>query len=246
MPYANRDIRPQKLGSWEDEKEVLIRHIKDLARDDRPLEILEAGCGRRWGLELEGVDFRLTGVDNNQDALDFRKGQGDLNVAILGDLNQVDLEKNRYDVIYSSNVLEHVDGAEKVLENFITWLKPGGILALIFPNRDSVKGFLTRTTPFRFHVFYKRYIQGWKDAGTPGSDPFPTFFDKVVSRKGMRQFCERHGLSILGEYYSDQKYTRPAFRALAALLTWGIHLISLRTLSADKTELVYIIKRSES
>jgi SAM-dependent methyltransferase len=241
MTDTNGDFGLQKLDSWDSEMKAIADHIQALARDDRPLEILEAGCGNRWGLDLKDLNFRLTGVDSNKDALNFRKTQ-DLTVAILGDLHKVELEKNSFDVIFNSNVLEHINGAEKVLDKFITWLKPGGVLALIFPNRDSVKGFLTRLTPFWFHVWFKRYVQGWKDAGTPGSDPFPTFFDKVVSPSGMTEYCQRRGLHIEGAYYSNNRYTRPAFHAVAMVLTWFLHLLSFGTLSVDKTELVYIIR----
>ena len=41
-----------------------------------------------------------------------RTKYNDLNEMIAGDLRSLDLEKNRYDVIYNSYVLEHIDGAD--------------------------------------------------------------------------------------------------------------------------------------
>src|SRR5690606_33965359 len=131
--------------------------------------ILEAGCGNSWQLKLPGVKYVLTGVDLNEDALRIRKCERkDLDGVIHGDLRTVALDADQYDVIYNSFVLEHVQQAEHVLSNFCRWLKPGGILILRIPDPKSVYGFLSRLTPFWFHVFYKRFIAGIKTAGKPG------------------------------------------------------------------------------
>ena len=62
---------------------------------------------------------------------------------------QLEIIKNHlYDVIYYSYVLEHVEGAERVLKNFVRWMKRGGIIILRFPKRDSARGILTLVTPF--------------------------------------------------------------------------------------------------
>ncbi|MGH8167190.1 MAG: class I SAM-dependent methyltransferase [Woeseiaceae bacterium] len=140
------------------------------------LNILEAGCGRRW--PFKKGSHTITDIDMDQHALDFRRDQqNDLDVAVLGDLRELELPTASFDVIYSAFVLEHVDGAEKVLDNFVSWLKPGGLLMLTFPDRDGVYGFFTRITPFWFHVLYKKYVEGIKNAGKPGFVPYETFHD---------------------------------------------------------------------
>lgn len=84
--------------------------------DSTPLDILEAGCGSRWGIDLAGVEYTLTGVDICERDLEIRRNEiKDLDLAIVGDLRTVSLEENAYDIIYNSFVLEHVDGAEQVL-----------------------------------------------------------------------------------------------------------------------------------
>ena len=179
--------------------------IKRYAHPGYPLAILEAGCGRRWPLNLGELHYTLTGVDINEDALEIRKNKSkDLDEVVLGDLRYVELEKEKYDVIFCSFVLEHVENAERVLENFCRWLKPGGLLILRIPDRDSVRGLITRITPFQFHVFYYKLV-GIKNAGQPGHGPFPTPFNKVVSRKGIHQYCQKHDL-IVKEEYGDGYY----------------------------------------
>jgi SAM-dependent methyltransferase len=235
----------QQVSSWKEEMDTMANHIKQKACSNRALNILEAGCGTRWDLDLEPVQYTLTGVDIDKNALDVRKNQQrDLDIAILGDLRTVTLEESEYDVIYSSYVLEHVDGAEGVLKNFVRWLKPGGILILRIPSRDSARGFLSRITPFWFHIFYKKYIQGAENAGKPGHDPFPTFYDKVVSRSGIYEFCEKHGLVMRAEYGKGRRRkNRWIFWFLSSLLVWIVHFASFRRLSVKYVDLIYVIEK---
>src|SRR5207248_8941613 len=119
---------------------IMEKYIKQKAVEKSPLHILEAGCGQFWPLELKDIEFTLTGIDSDKDALELRRARyNDLTETIVGDLRSVDSEKNRYDVIYNSYVLEHIDGAAGVLQKFANWLKPGGILILRIPDRNSVR-----------------------------------------------------------------------------------------------------------
>ncbi len=227
------------------ESQMLVRHIQAKGALRGTLSILEAGCGNSWQLELRGVRFVLTGVDLNEDALHLRKcHKRDLQEAILGDLRTVSLEANKYDVIYNSFVLEHVQDAERVLDNFHRWLSPGGILILRIPDRQSVYGLLSRVTPFWFHVFYKRYIGGIKTAGKPGFDPFPTFYDEVVSREGIRRWCASKGLAIREEVGWNYAVGRPG---LVSFVIGGVFkalsLLSLGRLAADHVNLTYVIEK---
>ncbi len=84
-----------------------------------PLEILEAGCGRSWPLDLGQLQFKITGVDSDTDALNARSTEiGDLHKAIAGDLRSITFEENSFDLVYSCEVLEHVNGAEAVVKRF--------------------------------------------------------------------------------------------------------------------------------
>ncbi len=221
--------------------ETIARHIRRHARKRGSLEILEAGCGRRWPFDLSDVDFRLTGIDLDRDALKSRlELKGDIDVAIHGDLGSARLAEEGYDVIYSSYVLEHVPDGRLVLDNFVRWVRPGGMIILRFPNRDSVYGSLTRITPFWMHVKYKRYLRGRKNAGKPGHGPYPTYHDEVISRKAFHQYVAGKGLRIEKEY----GYGRLPF--FLELLTASISSLSLGTLRADHINLMYVLRKTES
>ncbi|MCC5815596.1 MAG: class I SAM-dependent methyltransferase, partial [Leptospira sp.] len=50
---------------------------------------------------------------------------------------EIPFENNTFDVVYSTNVLEHVNEPEKVLSEILRVLKPGGIAQVIFPSYHS-------------------------------------------------------------------------------------------------------------
>jgi 2-polyprenyl-3-methyl-5-hydroxy-6-metoxy-1,4-benzoquinol methylase len=44
----------------------------------------------------------------------------------------------RFDVVFASHVLEHVQNPKLILEKFEQWLKPGGKVIVIVPNSESI------------------------------------------------------------------------------------------------------------
>ena len=107
------DVELLQAGSLQEEVDLIERFIGALEPADGVVKILEAGCGQRWSIRLEGINYHLTGVDADAHALELRKTVvGDLDDAIFADLRSIDLGVARFDVIYSAFVLEHIDGVE--------------------------------------------------------------------------------------------------------------------------------------
>jgi SAM-dependent methyltransferase len=228
------------------DRQVFERRIEELATDDSKIDILDAGCGRRWPLSLAGVQYRLTGIDTDEEALRVRRDQtGDLDEWIAGDLRTVELGEAAYDVVYCSFVLEHVAGARTVLDRFTAALRPGGLLILRIPDRDSVFGFLTRITPFWVHVLYRRWVKGNKNAGKPGHEPYPTAYDQVVSRAGIGAYCADNGLEIIDEYGSDF-YLRELgpWRMVIVPLVKVVEALSFGRLTARHNNLSFVLRKA--
>ncbi|SFN75698.1 Methyltransferase domain-containing protein [Nitrosospira briensis] len=239
-PLGNLEL----TSSWERDAELIEDFIRQMGPVDGALRILEAGCGQSWSLRLDGVEYVLTGVDSDSHALDIRKNvMKDLDVAIVGDLRTVEFDAGTFDVIYNAFVLEHIHGAENVLNSFVRWLKPGGLIVIRIPDPDSVQGFVTRVTPHWFHIFYYRYLLKKKTAGLPGYAPFRTYYDSVVSRQGVRKFCEKNNLSIAAEF--GDGYIRPGegmIQLAIGMIKQIIASLSLGKLSARHTNLLYVLQ----
>lgn len=226
---------------------LLSRWIADQAsRTAPPLRVLEVGCGRRWTVDVDGIDVRITGIDLDENALTHRRDVvGDLDEAIHGDVRTVPMIRGAYDVAYSSFVLEHVSDAESVLDGMVEALREDGLLILRIPDKHSVFGFLSRMLPFWVHVLWKRWVEGNTNAGRPGHDPYPVVYDDVVSRRGLHDYAGRHGLDLL-----DEAGTNPHIAAMGRLAPVAmavqkmLALLSFGRLAGTHNNLTVVIRKS--
>jgi SAM-dependent methyltransferase len=233
------------LSQREAEEKLVEGWVHSRAQKDRPMQILEAGCGRWWVVKMNDISYELTGIDLDEVALEARKARySDMHHSFVGDLRTAELPSERYDVIYSSYVLEHVSGAEQVMERFVRWLKPGGIIIVRVPDRDSIQGFTTRLTPWWFHVFFYRYFQNMPDAGKPGFPPYPTVYDKVVSSRGMHEFAEAHGLKIKDEVmHGEFRRGNRLMKACIGAYARTVELLSFGRVHAKAANRTFILEK---
>lgn len=236
------------LNDYKEEDDLLVHHIKGLFDGKSELKILEAGCGQHWPLKLGDIKYRLTGVDLDAEALGYRVNiSKDLDEAIVADLRSLDMGSRKFDIIYNAFVLEHVENAALVLENFSRWLNPGGLLILKLPDRDSVFGFITDMTPHWFHVVYHKFVLGRKNAGKPGFGPYPTHYDRIVSRKGVRAFCDSHGFRIREERGIGSYVVESGTRArLVRFVAMAVSGLSLGRLPWKHNNLIYVLEKERS
>ena len=54
--------------SIDQEYTLMENYIKQKEISGSTLQILEAGCGRRWPLNLSGLQYKITGVDIDKTA----------------------------------------------------------------------------------------------------------------------------------------------------------------------------------
>ena len=229
---------PLEVFTWSDEIHLQERYINGLGR---PISILEAGCGNHWDLCI-AKPYTLTGLDVDEVALKIRaQKHGDLDRIIVGDVCSAQLDAGQFDVIYCSYVLEHVKGATKALDNFVRWLRPGGILVVRVPDRNSVYGAMTRLTPHWVHVLFYRYLLGYKNAGRPGYGPYPTYHEPVISQEGMRAFCGSRDLVLKELVMVDSGFRR---NLVVWALTMGVWLLSLGHLSWRHNNLCIVVRKS--
>nr|WP_281358537.1 class I SAM-dependent methyltransferase [Alteromonas ponticola] len=227
---------------------MLVRYIHQHFSDYNFISILEAGCGQHWALDLAGTEYSLTGIDADEDALALRKQNiGDLDTAIVGDLRVVDLPDEQFDLIYNAFVLEHVENAALVLDNFCRWLKPNGLIILKIPDRDSVYGFLARHTPHWSHVLFYRHIKQCEHAGQPGYAPYPVVYDNCISREGIRRFCRLNNLQLVTELGKNNYIKKNGL--IGSIVKYGaifLSVCSLGYLSWRHNDLIFIIRKPDT
>jgi len=156
------------------------------------LTILAAGCGRlsHWaypaGAVVSGVDISESQLADNQHVQE----------KFLGDVQTWQTER-QWDVVVSVYVLEHVDNPQQAVANMLAWTKPGGFLVLAVPNALSLKGLVTKMTPFGFHGWFYRNIYRRPHA------IFPTVMDWSITPANLRKQLVDHKIVI--EHFSGEQ-----------------------------------------
>jgi 2-polyprenyl-3-methyl-5-hydroxy-6-metoxy-1,4-benzoquinol methylase len=178
-----------------------------LAEAQRPVQLLDAGCGKHREIPIAD-DCYVVGVDISSQQLENNTA---VDEAILGDIQACELGRSRFDAVVCWYVLEHVDDPRRAILNMKMALKPGGVMILAVPHAFSVKGLVTRFTPFWFHGWVWHHVLGRKRI----AQPFPTVMAPMIAPQNLGEFARENGLSVefLAEYEGwEQKKLRSRLR----------------------------------
>ncbi len=226
--------------------DAVFRRIEQTVRDATAakdtVRVLEAGAGTQTHITVRD-DAYVVGIDNSQPSLDKNE---DLDEKILGDLGTHDFGDQRFDVIVSVYVLEHVVGPDRIIDHLASLLAPGGVLVVVVPNVRTPKGVITKYTPHPFHVWVRRRLLNQPDAGKPGHDPFPTVLDPAIAPDRMLDQVARLGLEVLDSFlFEDDKQRRLREKVALKGKAWdgvitAVDKASGGRYAADDTEFVLI------
>jgi len=122
-------------------KSELLRDIYNIIKDKR---VLDVGClgdysnkGRFWVHDFLRKNSDCVGIDLNKKALEKLKKIGEAKEIILGNA-ETHTFKNKFDVIFAGELIEHLDNPGIFLKNMKKHLKKRGILILTTPNTYSL------------------------------------------------------------------------------------------------------------
>lgn len=91
-----------------------------------PKSILDLGCGNGiYGAVLREDGAELFGVDLSRESVELCKSAG-YDQVILCPADQIEYEDEMFDMVFSSEVIEHVDDYERMLKEIHRVLKSGG------------------------------------------------------------------------------------------------------------------------
>jgi SAM-dependent methyltransferase len=124
-----------------------FKHAREIERYTPLLgkKMLEIGSGFGTGLAIAIAEFGVDGYGVEPSGVGF--GQGYVASRKLLTANGIDPERvinstgeslpfpdGSFDIVYSANVLEHTENPEKVLQEAMRVLRPGGLLYMEMPN----------------------------------------------------------------------------------------------------------------
>jgi len=166
-------------------EEAVCETANALLEGKSHIKLLEAGCGSASHVRFK-ADVYAVGIDISPQQLEQNSA---VREKILGDLQDYPLPKEEFDVVVCWMVLEHLPRPKEAMLNMFGSVKPSGVVIFGFPNLLSLKGIVTKFTPFWFHQLFYRFMK-YKFR------PFPTYLRVAILPKKVRRFAEDHGFSI--------------------------------------------------
>jgi SAM-dependent methyltransferase len=207
--------------------------------------VLDAGSGLGSYVAFP-PHVHVTGVDVSPELLEANTRLDD---RIHADLSDVELPERRYDCVICWDVLEHLEHPEPVIKKLARSVADNGILIVGSPNPSSVKGLVTRLSPYAFHLwFYRRYVDA-QATGAPGKGPYRTFMKRAGGQRAVQHAAEQMGLTVVYQASIEsplQVALRERHRITGAL--WRtmrslVRLLSLGLIQADATDYLSIFER---
>ncbi len=209
----------------------------------RRLDILVAGCGWPDPLDLEGVEARVVGIDEDLPVLRAStSARKDLDSWVLGDLRSVPVPPRAFDVVHVSFLLERIEHPELVLDRLLTGLRPGGLLLLRMRDRASAYGTCDRLLP---PALRRLLWRGFAPEGAVG--PLTPFYGEITSREGMHSFCLTRGLMVTDDTsaVSGPALSGPRSR-LAHLACLVVETASRGRRPASHDEITMVVRKPQS
>lgn len=159
--YWLQDGNDEERRHFTQLKQATARHYLNLI--ERTLgrhggRLLEIGCGA-GDLLAAAVDlgYDVTGVEYSQDACArARERLGTRGRVVCGNIDRL-TEKNYFDVCVLADVIEHVKDPREFLHHVYQVLRPGGIVIVATPSRDSWSARVMRNKWMEFkseHIHY--------------------------------------------------------------------------------------------
>lgn len=157
------------------------------------LRVLDAGCGANAHLAFGGLrpssleGAHVTGLDIDGAALAANRR---LDERIVGSVETYPLPNEAFDIVVCWDVLEHLRRPYMALDNLQRALKPGGLMILGFPNVLSLKGIVTKVTPYSFHRWVYKYVY------RSDLKPYPTVLRLALRPSAVRRWAEARGFGV--------------------------------------------------
>jgi 2-polyprenyl-3-methyl-5-hydroxy-6-metoxy-1,4-benzoquinol methylase len=146
------------------QKEDSYFPIYSYLKDKPKLKILEIGCGlgyMTYALKMQGHE--VIGCDISEEAINFAKETFGDNYKICDILENSSFEPQSFDLIFGTELIEHIPNVRDFIQNCSTLLIDGGSILFTTPNKDfipnSTNSWFTENPPIHTVWFSKRSFQ---------------------------------------------------------------------------------------
>ena len=160
--WLDTKLYPSYASNWDDHlfREKILAHIQP----ESVVLDLGAGAGIVSQMNFRGLPAQMCGVDLDPRVVDNPM----LDEGRVANVAGIPYEDSRFDVVFSDNVLEHLEEPLQVFREVSRVLKPGGVFLFKTPNKYHYMPVIARLTPHAFHQYINRL------RGRAEVDTFPT------------------------------------------------------------------------
>lgn len=193
MPVNAHLASYRHFSEYQNALDALNAYLQNAAPIESP-RVLEAGCGSTSHLKL--ANPTMTGIDISQHQLDRNQH---LSERICADLHAYENPNwaESFDLIVCWDVLEHLSAPKIVVEKFFKWVKPTGKIILAYPNPQTLKGVVTKYSPYFIHQLFYRVASGTPfSASKTDQGPFRTVFAPELRLSNMSDLIKSNGFKV--------------------------------------------------
>lgn len=160
--WLDHTLYPNDARNWDDSL-FRERILAELPAASVILD-LGAGAGIVTQMNFRGLGPRVCGIDLDPRVVD----NPFLDEGLVSDGASIPYGDEMFDLVFSDNVLEHLEFPETVFAEVSRVLKPGGVFLFKTPNKYHYMPLIASMTPTSFH----QLVNKWR--GRAEVDIFPT------------------------------------------------------------------------
>jgi SAM-dependent methyltransferase len=182
--WIDRKFYKNYGDSWDNDifRKLVLKH---LTNDSIYLD-LGAGRGYLMHMNFKGLCKEAYGVDPGEAVHE----NPFLDKAFVGLGNNMPFfEDNKFDVIASNNVLEHLADPRSFFNEVKRVLKPNGIFIAKTPNKYHYLMLLSKYSPTKLHKLYNKL------RGRPMEDTFETYY-RINTKKAIEKMAQDESLVV--------------------------------------------------
>ncbi|GMV99792.1 MAG: hypothetical protein AMXMBFR84_09310 [Candidatus Hydrogenedentota bacterium] len=176
--------------------------------------VLDAGASR-GDPDLPSIHHGAMSVACDADELGLR-GNSLFRHRVLNVLNALPFRNEAFDVIVCKFVVEHLTDPVAVFREFCRVLRPGGVVAILTPNKNSLFAVIARLWPYRLKQLFKRFLFGGHD-----EDTFPAHYrantPSAITGAMHAAGFQRQRLDMIGGMWAFFIFNGPLALAVRAL-----------------------------
>jgi SAM-dependent methyltransferase len=234
ISYLDKKFYAEFPSNWDNK--LFRRKIFSVLKKDHDVLDLGAGSGYVKEMNFKSDVHEVTGIDLDPGIA----GNSFLHHYILGSVYDLSvLEGKKFDVVFCNSVIEHIDDAQKFVNEISSVLKPGGYFFGKTPNRHHYMPVIARLTPLSFHKWLN------KKRGRPEEHTFPTHYRLNTPRR-IKKFFDRPPFEnlVVETFEGPPSYLRMNF--IFYSLGWAYErLVNAFRMDALKMVIIFSVRKQQ-